>query len=50
MSDIKYRINLGNCENEINADLLGETVIEDFRADSTIHFADNTEITASYSF
>lgn len=50
MSDIKYRIPLGNCENGLNDDILGETVIEqkavtfdrtDITWDSTIITFDN---------
>lgn len=46
MSDIKYRINLGNCENPLTGDLVDETVTnETIRFDSTKHYFDSTIIT-----
>lgn len=46
MSEVKYRINLGNCENALTGDLLSETVIDEtIRFDSTKHYFDSTIIT-----
>ena len=50
MSETKYRIPLGNCENGLNQDILGETVIDgSITADTTLYFADDTVITADNS-
>lgn len=46
MSDIKYRINLGNCGNDLTGDLVGETVSNNnISFDSTKHYFDSTIIT-----
>ena len=47
---IKHRINLGNCENDINSDLVPPTVIDQiYRADTIILKADTTIYTADYN-
>lgn len=47
MSGIKYRIPFGNCENDLNSDILDQTVSEGlWTADSIIITADNNTATA----
>lgn len=49
MSDIKYRIPLGNCEIDINREIIDQTVIGSITADTTKYTADITLITADHT-
>ena len=48
MSNIKYRIELGNCEPGLGQEITKPKPEDIIRADSTIKTADNTILTADY--
>ncbi len=50
MPSEKYRINLGNCEAAINQSVVSPVEPPYYRADTTEITADNTILTADYSY
>ena len=46
---VKYRIEFGNCGDDINTDVMPTPVDGSYRADTTLKTADNTVLTADYS-